>query len=194
MNEKEDWIVNGFQFGSEADAKQAQLEEQKIIKLEEKMNYKNPDIVLMIYKKALDNRIFKTLVGYEYLRKLQKYLTDNPFVREPVKPIPVPGVFNVQDFTSAKRAIRNANAEVEKVKRMQRESEAFFSRKMSIYVNILLLILVIVMFVLTLTSNRPNILNYENNLQNKYAAWEQELKEREAAVLEREKQQDQDME
>lgn len=184
MNEKEEWIVSGFQFGSEADAKQARLEEQKIIKLEEKMNYKNPDVVLMIYKKALDNNIFKTLVGYEYLRKLQKYLIDNPFVREPIKPVPVPGVYSLRDFTPSTKPL----VQGETRKKKKKKAEPFFTLKTSIYVNVLLLLLVAAMFVISLTSDRPNMLNYENTIQNRYAAWEQELEEREKAVLDKERQ------
>jgi hypothetical protein len=42
------------------------------------------------------------------------------------------------------------------------------------------------MFYITLKSDNPNILNYENSLVNKYAAWEQELKEREQDIRARE--------
>ena len=49
-----------------------------------------------------------------------------------------------------------------------------------------MIVLVIAMFVITLTADQPNILNYVRALLNKYATWEQELTEREAAVRERE--------
>ena len=77
MAGREDWTINGFQFGSEKDAKQAKSEELKIQMLEEKMDYKNPQMVMMVYKKAIDDRIFKTPVGYDYLKQLQKRLKEN---------------------------------------------------------------------------------------------------------------------
>lgn len=43
------------------------------------------------------------------------------------------------------------------------------------------------MFMITLKSDNPNILNYEKNLVNRYAAWEQELREREQVVREKER-------
>ena len=64
MAGREDWIINGFQFGSEKDVNQAKSEKLKIQKLEEKMDYENPQMVLMVYKKAIENRIFKTPIGY----------------------------------------------------------------------------------------------------------------------------------
>ncbi len=42
--------------------------------------------------------------------------------------------------------------------------------------------MLIAMFVVALNADNPNILNYKSALENRYAEWEQELKEREAAV------------
>ena len=53
----------------------------------------------------------------------------------------------------------------------------------SIWINVILAVLVIAMFFIASTGSNPNILNYENALINKYAEWEQELREREVKVL-----------
>ena len=58
---------------------------------------------------------------------------------------------------------------------------------MSVMLNVVLVIAVIAMFVITLTSDQPNVLNYERALTNRYASWEQELTEREQAVREKER-------
>ncbi len=55
-----------------------------------------------------------------------------------------------------------------------------------------LAVCVIAMFALTATGRSTTILNYENQVIDKYEAWEQELKQREAAVEEKEKQFGQD--
>lgn len=57
---------------------------------------------------------------------------------------------------------------------------------LSVILNILLGIAVIAMFMITLNSDNPNVLNYEKALTNRYAAWEQELTEREAKIREKE--------
>ena len=44
---------------------------------------------------------------------------------------------------------------------------------------------IVVMFLIAFKSDTPNILNYETALQNKYAAWDAELTEREAELRER---------
>ena len=107
MADKEEWSVDGYQFGSAKDASQAKSELLKIQKLEDKMDYRNPHMIYMVYHKAIENRIFKTPVGYEYLRKLQKHLKENPLIREPVQDVPVNNVYSLRDST---------NPAVEKVK------------------------------------------------------------------------------
>ena len=42
------------------------------------------------------------------------------------------------------------------------------------------------MAVITLMDNQPNIINYENKIVDKYAEWEQGLKEREETIKQRE--------
>ena len=46
----------------------------------------------------------------------------------------------------------------------------------------ILAVSVIAMFIISGTGNNTTILNYENQLIDKYEAWEQELEQREAAV------------
>ena len=58
--------------------------------------------------------------------------------------------------------------------------------KLLLVLCITLLLCVIGMFYVNSTINSPTILNYEEELLNKYSSWEQELTEREAAVKERE--------
>lgn len=181
MAEKGEWVVSGFQFLTEQDAKQAQAEVEKIQKLEEKLDYKNPNMVLMVYNKAIENRLFKTPVGYEFLRELQKLSKDNPAVKEEVQNIPVTNVFQLRDSTAP--IVEKIKASKKPVKK----KKELFSKNTSIMLNVVLLLLVAVMFWISTTGANPTVLNYEKNLQNKYAAWEQELQERESTVREKER-------
>ena len=191
MADKEEWIVDGYQFGSAKDATQAKAELLKIQKLEDKMDYRNPHMVYMVYHKAIENRIFKTPIGYEYLRKFGLFNKTG---------IKLPGEAN-SIFIKEEKAVNNVyslrdstNPAVEKVKASAKpqpktkKNKEFFSRTTSICLNIVLAILVIVMFVISTTGSRPTILNYEKALQNRYASWEQELNDREKAVREKERQ------
>ena len=50
-----------------------------------------------------------------------------------------------------------------------------------------LVIMVIAMFVITTKSSTPNIINYKTAVLNQYSAWEEELKDKEADLKQRER-------
>ena len=184
MADNTEWIVDGFRFGTDKDAQLAMGERKKIERLEAKLDYQNPKMLYAVYKKAVDNRIFVTPVGYDFLKKLQRCLKENPASEEMIPEIPVSGVYSFREST---------NPAVEKIKASQRkvrkkpENKEFFSRRTSIYVNVALTVLIVIMFFITATGKSPNILNYEQVIQNRYAQWEQNLSQRESVIREKEK-------
>ncbi|MEZ3445226.1 MAG: hypothetical protein K1W30_08890 [Lachnospiraceae bacterium] len=184
MAGKADWIVDGFQFGTPQDAELAQNEQLRILRLEEKLDYDNYEMVGAVYKKALNNRVFKTPVGYDFLKKLQRILRENSTPDEEIDNIPVYGVYSMRE--SATQTVERIQASRKPVKK-EKPKQEFFSRKTSILVNIGLLALVIIMFVISTTGSRPTILNYERVLQNRYAEWEQQLSDREQVIREKER-------
>ena len=182
MAGRSDWIIEGFQFGTEADANQARSEKERIEKIEEKIDYNNPQMVSVVYKKAIDNRTFKTPVGYWFLKKLKNILEDNELDEE-IPNIPVYGVYSLRE---------RANYVSEKVKPSEKRQRTLLEKtqaekKISIGINIALVILVVAMFYISYTGSNPTIINYENAIQNKYSKWEQELSQRESLVREKEK-------
>lgn len=183
MADKTDWIVDGFQFGTQTDAELAKSELKRIERLKEKLEYSNPNMVNAVYKKAIDNRIFKTPVGYGFLKKLQSVLKENATPEEEIANIPVYGVYSLRESTNP--AVEKVKASQKKVK--EKPKQEFFSRRTSIMVNIGLFVLVIIMFFISYTSKSPTVLNYEKTIQNRYSAWEQELMEREQVIREKEK-------
>lgn len=184
MADKTDWIVDGFQFGTEDDAALAKNEKLRIERLEEKMDYHNYDMVCAVYKKAVNKRVFKTPVGYVFLKKLQVILYDGRTDDGEIDDIPVQGVYSMRD--SANQTVERIQAGKKPVKK-EKPKEEFFSRKASIIVNAGLLILVIAMFVISNTSSNPTILDYEKKIQNRYAEWEKQLTDREQVILEKER-------
>lgn len=184
MADKTDWVVDGFQFGTEDDAALAKNEKLRVERLEEKMDYQNLEMVSAVYKKAIDNRVFKTPIGYDYLKKLQKVLRENEAANKDIGNIPVYGVYSMRE--SANQTVERIQASKKPIKK-EKPKQEFFSRKTSIIVNIGLLILVAVMFVISTTGSNPTVLNYERAIQNRYAEWERELSNREQVIREKEK-------
>ena len=83
-------VVSGFAFYSEKDAGLAEQERQKIAYLDKHIDHADMQSVLAIYKKALEDRVFRTPVGLEYLRELQGELrAREEELGEEVPPIPL---------------------------------------------------------------------------------------------------------
>lgn len=175
--------VDGFTFVNEEEAKQAGKEADGVKYIKDKTDMDNPEMVLHIYNKMIQQKLFETAVGYSYLKDLQEYLRSIPFIRkEDVLPIPVQHPSLEQSIRSAKRVEPPRKTQTV-VKHADYKKRYRVTRALSI----ILTICIVAMFAITATTNNTTILNYENELINKYEAWEQELSEREAAVEARER-------
>lgn len=178
--EKRTLTVGGYHFKTAEDAGLAKLERQKIEYIEKRLNYDRPEDVLAVYGKAVENRTFQTPVGIKYLEKLHRYLEDNETIDTQIQPIPLNTNFSrrIREQASPARSRINPDRTEDKLKSRFR---------ISVLINIVLLLMVAAMFYITLQSDNPNVLNYEKALTNKYASWEQELKEREKKIREAER-------
>ncbi|MCR5000993.1 MAG: hypothetical protein K6A71_04270, partial [Lachnospiraceae bacterium] len=122
---------------------------------------------------------FKTPVGIGFLTEMREYLIGTlDYSEDEVRAIPL---YLFYDTTAA-----NKKAVEKPVKKKERVGLLFISAVL----NIALLIGVIVMFWIATHTDHPNIINYEAAITNRYAAWDQELNEREAAVREAERELD----
>lgn len=179
MNDKSELLVKGYCFGTAEDAETARQEVKKIEYLEQHMDYGKPENMLLVYEKAIEGRVFQTPIGWEYLKNLQRKLYEHDELKEKISPITIYTVFAHRVGDEIK--VPDSRVTPRKKSPLKR----YFA--ISVLVNLLLTAAVIAMFIIALTSDNPNIINYENKLVNKYASWEQELMEREGAVREKER-------
>lgn len=171
---EEELVVGGYRFGTVADAETARMEEKKVANLEQHLDFHRPQDVLLVYNRAIENRVFMTPVGMSYLHKVQGQLIKCGVPHEKIRPIPLYATFS--NKTEYNRSIRNSMA----ARGQRPEFKGRFITSVS--VNILLALALTAVIVLTLRSDVPTILNYRTNLINEYSEWEQELSEREQAV------------
>lgn len=172
-------VVKGYCFGTAEDAEIARQEEKKIEYLEQHMDYGKTENMLLVYKKAVESRIFVTPVGWEYLKKLQKELNDRDDLKEEIPPVALYTVF-------AHRVGDDIRVPEPRIQEKSKDNTKK-SLVTSIIINIVLSLAVAFMFYIAYTSENPNVLNYKRSLVNKYAQWEQELTERENAIREKER-------
>lgn len=175
--------VDEFVFTTIEDANLAATEKKKVEYLNSHMDMSNPQKVLQLYEKANRDRIFKTPVGMKYLEGLRTQLME---AGVPEESIPL-----IQLYANYEPRPRDRSDATVRTRMIQEKKDAIKRRlNLSLLLNVLLILAVIAMFVITLKSDNPNILNYERTIQNRYAAWEQELTERENRVRERERELD----
>ena len=168
-------IVQGYAFYNEQDAILAETERKKVEYLHTHLNTSDPEKVLAVYSKAVNDRMFKTPIGVDFLREMQTYLVEQcDYSYSDVPAIPL---FVEYDKTLRDREVINHKKITEKKQDKPKEKVPFLF--ISIVLNIALIAAVIAMFVITVNSDQPNIINYETAITNKYSFWEQELTERE---------------
>ena len=176
---EEGLVVGGYRFGTVADAETARLEQKKIAALEQRLDFRNPQSVLAVYNKAIENRVFLTPVGMSYLQKIQTQLVKCGVSQEKISPIPMYATFSnkTENNSSIRRSIAS--------RAPKDEFKGQFIT--SVLINVLLVLALTAMILLSLHSDLPNIVNYRTAIVNEYSEWEQQLQERERAVREAER-------
>lgn len=184
MEDKDNLQVNGYRFGSLKDVEIARAEAEKAKYFKERTKGKNPALLLAFYDKLLDEKVFKTPVGFEYLRDLQRQMKNAGVPEEKIRPVSVYVNFSYKTGEELDNAF--VRQRVRPAKRKKNGNGLWIS----VCINVLLAVLVFAMFAITLKSDNPNILNYKQAILNEYAVWEQELSEREKRIREKERELD----
>lgn len=178
-NHEGELVVGGYRFGTVADAETARMEERKIASLEKHLDYHNPQSVLLVYNKAIENRVFLTPLGMSYLHRMREQLLNCGAPEEKIRPIPLYGTFSnkTENNSSIRKSIASRRSKVEYKGR-------FIT---SVCINVLLVAALTAMVYLSFRSDVPTIVNYRTAIVNEYSEWEQELTQREQAVREAER-------
>lgn len=180
MAEKNEYYVEGYRFQTIEDADRARLEQKQTAYFEGKLRGRDAANILAVYDKILDEKVFVTPVGWNYVISLQEKLRLLGIQEEKIRPLPVYITFQHEENTLDRNPVRDRIKASRKKKPQERK--LFISA----LVNVFLGFLVLAMFVITLRGSTPNVINYKIALTNQYAAWEQELTQREKAVKEKE--------
>lgn len=181
-SEKNALSVGGYLFFTEKDAQLARTEEQRIAYLEERIDYSSPESIRYIYEKTIQERLFKTPIGINYLHKLRDFLLAQPEA-DPGSIMEIPLYITFDGGLRERTNPARERVAPSRKKDRDREKERF---TISVFLNVMLVIAILAMFGICFASDQPNIVNYERAITDKYASWEQELTEQEQAIRDRE--------
>lgn len=171
-------LYKGVYYKAVKDAKLARDEEAKIDIVKSKMDMSDPNQVLSIYNTVVTGDVFHTPIGYAFLAAVRDFLLRSDIDEGDIR--------NVQMHQICSPGLIEEKEQKRKEKESKKEKNYRQRLKQSLWVNLGLILLVIFMFIISMTSDNPNIINYKTKLNNSYAAREQELKERENTIREKE--------
>lgn len=166
--------VDGFLFEDEETAKLARKEEEGICFIKQRTALDNPEVVLRLYKKLLEQELFVTPVGIRFLTELQNILLTSVYIaREEIPPIPVK---SIEVTKEVQVPVESPMKEEKKI--IKEKADGY---KKSFYVATFFAVIfgisVLGMFIINaISGNNVNIINYREQLLNEYSSWEAELK------------------
>lgn len=171
--------VDGFLFEDEAMAEAARKEEEGIRFIKERTALDNPEIVLKLYTKLLQEELFVTPIGVRFLIELQNILLASTYIpREDIPPIPMPE-YHAPVVEEPKAPVKKMVEQIDN-KVGGEYKKPFF---VALFFAIVFGLSVIGMFVVAeISGNNVNILNYKEALIDEYAGWAEELDEKEAEL------------
>jgi len=186
----EKYVVDGYSFKTQEEAAIAVNEIEGIEYLRKRTNFKNPQSVLSVYDKIIDKELFKTPIGYGFLRELQQILYNAADIEpDSIRNIPVAAA-------DEKKSRKSKDKKNKKLYLMPEEQEKKYKNKITnlIILNVFIVIALILVIIITNNSENTNILNYRERLEREYnekedelAAWDSQLREKEHQLNEREK-------
>ena len=177
---EEKWVISGYEFSTQKDYENAKKEAESVLYIKAHTDLTDTQQVLKLYNKASDMKMFRTVIGYEFMHQLYGILVKKK-VMEPqyLKTIPISQQVSQQEIPED---IETAMKATQQYRVLYEDSKE--KRKLQRIVIGFLVALIIGMIGMV-------YFNYhtydENAVLDKYSSWETELEEREAAIAEKEK-------
>ena len=187
------------------ETKDERKERRAVEYLRSQLDWNQPETLLATYIQIIEQDVFHTQVGMEFLREIHDGLLESPAIdnaripdyakpKSQAPPAPSANAPSKAPQRGPKEApVRQrveASASVPSAPRSGQgtgeDARPVPILGFSLFLNVVLGVMVIVMFILTVTSDSPNIINYKNQLEDEYAAWDEELTMREQEVKKRE--------
>lgn len=166
------FTFQGHTFDDEKQLIAAKKEAEAIEYLRAKTDFNNVNNLMKLYNRILDRDMMETVVGIEFLKEIRtQLLNSGMFKEEQIRPVPLlPEVKKLKK----RKEIQTRSRERTLLERSERQNTILK------VVCFFLVVLVVGMFVIVLTGTRsPLAIRYEEQILNKYAAWAQELQEKE---------------
>jgi len=195
--------VDGFYFEDAAKAAKAQKEAETVKYIRSKTNFARADAVYGIYTKLIDNNVFSTEVGYAFLTELYRILLESGAYNENA----LPKVYIRKECTTADvavtdtrdteegldeedeariiEAVRKRTKSLNDTSKTQvRNIREMYRDKLKTYKMVIavLALCIIGMLAMVYFSDASPLRDAEQQVLDKYAAWQETLQEQETSL------------
>lgn len=178
--------IDHFQF-KDRDAYERAVKEKKVVEaMRGKFRFSDVEVAKKVYVKAVEEQVFSTVVGYEFLIELRKSILSSGKVPEKEMPA-IPVQDGGEQGASVPPPANTGNTSVQRYKRLY-EGQKILNKRMKFV--LFVAILIVAAFVVIDVNSEYTVFTYftdykakmEEELINKYEGWEKELKAREDAL------------
>lgn len=195
---KNDRTIDGFYFETDELYEEAHKEKLAVAYLSKQVDLSDNKQALRLYQQAASQKLFSTVIGLSFLRDIEFRLKkDESIPKDQIMAVTVPLKERPPEKPSVSISSLQSEEGTSKKERQKKDAYPFnekteagkYRRRFhgALAFVFILLATIGVMFFITLSSDLPTIVNYRTRLNNEYASWDEELKEREAALDLREK-------
>ena len=182
-------IIMGFEFDDTESYNLAKKELDYINRLKENMNINHPDSLLEVYNRLINDEFFKTPVGMEFLRGMQKELYANKVIdNSKIRSIPAI-VYNKNKIVSSSNEKVEQRTDIieSKVKNVTKGKSKYRDLYIKmLIINVALVLTILVMFAITKRADKFDADYYRESIEDSYVNWQNELDERESSINSRE--------
>ncbi|MDO5156729.1 MAG: hypothetical protein Q4D51_12265 [Eubacteriales bacterium] len=174
--EQQSLIVEGFVFPSYKEAQIALKEKKNIDAIRERMPLQDANACYDLYTKLIERDVFHTLVGYSFLAELRRHLVvDFGYSEEDITTVVLPKRMEYDKVQELNQGVLKS--------KLEKSMHTTTRLKIIIFA---LVFVVFAMFVIAAINPNTGYINTENKVLNKYAAWQEELEQREKVIKEKE--------
>lgn len=177
------YIVNGLSFHNDQVYKEAKKEAETIDYIKANTDLNDLNKILKLYHKLLEKNSFQTIIGISFLNDLRDMIVKGGVIDLDKLPV-IPVGFKEKQYFS-KTYVDELQQNKEK-KLLGVIEDLRTKNRNSRIINIFLIGIIVVMIVIAIYSKQFNSFYQEQDIIDRYSAWEEDLKLREKIVEEKE--------
>ena len=170
--------LKGYRFRDEEEYNEAKKELEAIAYIRAKTNLDNVENVYKLYQKFNSKKTFRTMIGMEFMRELQSILLNS----ETIASDELEGIA-VSSYEGTKITENTTSNSIDNT---HMESVQVRYKNLKIVTGFLVAV-IIIMLIIAVKSEGITTAQYEREIQDKYAAWAEELSLKEQELNEKEK-------